>query len=89
MCGHTKYAQCSEDTLSPLLWAADRGYAERRACISIQRHDILWSPPVLIEWQTGRLGISVHNLSITCKWVSEKTSSRQFVNRGPRPAKAP
>jgi hypothetical protein len=24
------------------------------------------------------LGISVHNLSITCKWVSEKTSSRQL-----------
>jgi hypothetical protein len=23
----------------------------------------------------------MHNLSVTCKWVSEKTSSRQFVNR--------
>ena len=38
---------------------------------------ILWRPPASIGWQTGRLGISVHNLSITCMWVSEKTSSRQ------------
>jgi hypothetical protein len=27
----------------------------------------------------GPFGISVHNLSITCKWVSEKTSSRPYT----------
>jgi hypothetical protein len=43
---------------------------------------------VPIGLQTGRLGISVHNLSVTCKWVSEKTSYRQFVNIGILPLTA-
>jgi len=38
-----------------------------------------------IGQSTERMGTSVHNLSITCKWVSEKISSRQFVNRGKTP----